>query len=85
MDNPRLSDEQLRFLRDAANMQESKLLLGNKTILAERACANAGGGQMAGWILGWLDSQEGFGQAAWALRQELQAQGVMLKEVKDGC
>jgi hypothetical protein len=34
---PILSDEQIRFLRDATNTQESKLLLGNTTILCERA------------------------------------------------
>ena len=35
-----LTDEQIRFLRDAANINENKLLLGNNTILAEQAIAN---------------------------------------------
>ena len=36
-----LTDEEIRFLRDAANLQENKLLLGNTTILSERAIAQA--------------------------------------------
>lgn len=36
-----LTDEEIRFLRDAANIQENKLLLGDTTILCERAIAQA--------------------------------------------
>lgn len=36
-----IGDEEIRFLRDAADIQENKLLLGNTTILAEKAVAQA--------------------------------------------
>ena len=36
-----LTNEEIGFLRDAANMQENKLLLGDTTILAERAIVKA--------------------------------------------
>lgn len=55
-----LTNEEIWFLRDAANLSESKLLLGNITILAERTVAKAQARKLVEWVEEQMAKELGF-------------------------
>lgn len=79
-----LSDEELMFLRDAADLKESKLLCGNLTILAEKAVANTQAKTTAKQIFEWGEEPcPHYGGNAMYKRQCIICWQALLKELDE--